>query len=226
VRRDAEKFAHDQGFGLIADVAESRILPIALDSDRVVLLIVDCHTSSDHVTTTIAKHMNILAARFGGTQFLRTHTSRTGGNQLLDVLSVNCLPALVCFREGVVASRAVHPHQLQQYVMMDEIGAAVFEAWMAQSGILIDSPQALVAAAALEGRRPRRQNSAIIVAEESTSREVIIDSDSPSTTYMSACGHSGCRKVNCIWESTASWVIPQSEDLICAALFRTFRTNT
>ena len=225
MRRDAEKFAHDHGFGLIADVAEGRILPIALDSDRVVLLIVDCHTSSDHVTTTIAKHMNILAARFGGTQFLRTQTSRTGGNQLLDVLSVNGLPALVCFREGVVASRAVHPHQLQQYVMMDEIGAAVFEAWMAQSGMLIDSPQALVAAAALEDRRPQRQNSDIIAAEES-SRGMNIDSDSPSSTYMSACGHSGCRKVNCIWGSTASWVIPQSEDLICAALFRTFRTNT
>ena len=99
---------------------------------------------------------------------MRTQTSRTGGNQLLDVLFVNGLPALVCFREGVVASRAVHPHQLQQYVMMDEIGAAVFEAWMAQLGMLIDSPQALVAAAALEDRRPRRQNSAIIAAEESS----------------------------------------------------------
>ena len=53
------------------------------------------------------------------------------------------LPALVCFREGVVADKAAHPHQLRQFVnSMGEIGLTVFEAWLAQSNMLVETPRA------------------------------------------------------------------------------------
>ena len=143
-------------FGQIAPTSESDLLRLVGASDRVVCLLAlaapgrAASFAADGVSgggdaalaAGIHAHMQRLTAKWRGTQFVCTALASTDSRALAAV-RLTRLPALVCFREGVVADKAAHPHQLRQFVnSMGEIGLTVFEAWLAQSNMLVETPRA------------------------------------------------------------------------------------
>jgi hypothetical protein len=89
--------------------------------------------------------MDQLALEWGGTLFIRCAVSNQQ-NSLMQASRLERLPAIVCFREGVIADKTSHPHQIQQFTAMGQIGQVVFEAWLQQSGMLVKTPQATAVA--------------------------------------------------------------------------------
>lgn len=141
-------------FGRVAIVKEDQLLKLAGSSDRVVCLLglakvgnlgafaAMGSTVADAVLSGVQPHMQKLAEAWKGTQFVCTPVTNTSSRVLASIRINGVLPALVCFREGVVVDKATHPHQLQQFVNMGDIGFAIFEAWLTQSDLLVSTPRA------------------------------------------------------------------------------------
>lgn len=140
-------------FGQVALVEEGRVLQLVGSSDRVVCLLAQAAPGNaasfaatgdgtDVVLTGIQAHMQRLAAAWPGTQFVCAPVAGTDSPLMSAVRAARVLPALVCFREGVMADKATHPHQLAQFINMGEIGFTIFQAWLTQSDLLVESPRA------------------------------------------------------------------------------------
>ena len=142
-------------FGRVALVTEGQLLELVASSDRVVCLLGLASAGNleafaalgsaagDAVLSGVQSHMHRLAQAWKGTQFVCTAVASTSSRMLSSIRANGVLPALVCFREGVVADKATHPHQLQQFITMGDIGYAIFEAWLTQSDLLVSSPRAV-----------------------------------------------------------------------------------
>jgi hypothetical protein len=142
-------------FGSVALVKEDQLLRLVASSDRVVCLVGLASVgnneafaavgaaAADAVLSGVQAHMHKLAQAWKGTQFVCTAVANTSSRMLTSIRANGVLPALVCFREGVVADKATHPHQLQQFINMGDIGFAIFEAWLTQSDLLVSSPRAV-----------------------------------------------------------------------------------
>jgi hypothetical protein len=141
-------------FGAVALVKEDQLLRLVGSSDRVVCLLglasvgnneafaAMGSAAADAVLSGVQAHMHKLAQTWKGTQFVCTAVANTSSAVLTSIRANGVLPALICFREGVVADKATHPHQLQQFINMGDIGFAIFEAWLTQSDLLVSAPRA------------------------------------------------------------------------------------
>ena len=83
------------------------------------------------VEVTLARHLRRLAPEYRGTSFVAVHVRGAEGTGLLKTLRTQTLPAVVCFREGVIVARACGG--MRQFVQMGEVGEAVFRAWLWQT---------------------------------------------------------------------------------------------
>jgi hypothetical protein len=142
-------------FGSIGLVAEGQLLQLVGSSDRVVCLLglaapgnaasfaAGGAKGADAVVAGVQTHMQRLSQSWKGTQFVCAPVASADSPLLATVRAPRVLPALVCFREGVVADKATHPHQLHQFINMGDIGFAILEAWLTQSDLLAKTPRAV-----------------------------------------------------------------------------------
>lgn len=89
------------------------------------------HGGDEPTEVTLARHLSKYAPEFRGTSFVAVHIRGAEGQGLLKTVRTEKLPAVVCFREGVIVARACGA--VRQFTQMGDIGEAVFRAWLWQT---------------------------------------------------------------------------------------------
>ncbi|EKX47584.1 hypothetical protein GUITHDRAFT_106570 [Guillardia theta CCMP2712] len=133
----------DVRYGEVEVTDAGKVLQLIMAGVHLVVLVdraAEPGSSEGELSGGILKNMRSLAHQFVGTCFLCTTLNSRQGDELRGSLHVTDFPALVCCRHTVIVSRVMGA-ALRQFVLMDSVGAAVFQAWLNQAGILHKSKE-------------------------------------------------------------------------------------
>ncbi|KAJ8024038.1 Thioredoxin domain-containing protein plp1 [Holothuria leucospilota] len=125
---DFRKFS-EKGYGTFVEVdKEKEILDITTSEEKVVIHFFHPDFRRCNI---MDKHLKVLAEKHFNTKFAKIHVEKA--DFLVQKLKIQVLPAVLCFREGIVVDRVVGFDELGN---TDNFDISVLEKRLAKSGVI------------------------------------------------------------------------------------------